>query len=133
MYDLFRCSWSPAALRLQGPSVVENEVIDLPSVLGIRDSCCFANMTDVTEQSASVFYREEVIEARLNGTLRTDTGSLGRLARFLCISGGCRPDQNELSCGLYYLAAVCIHWFVLQEPGLALKEFKMEFVTTTSL
>ena len=50
MYDLFRCFWSPAALRLQGPSVTENEVIDLPSGLGIKDSCCFANlMTDVTE------------------------------------------------------------------------------------
>lgn len=50
MYDLFRCSWSPAASGLQGQSIMENEVIDLPSGLGIRDSCCFANMmTDVTE------------------------------------------------------------------------------------
>ena len=39
-------------LQPQGcsPSVTENEVIDLPSGLGIKDSCCFANlMTDVTE------------------------------------------------------------------------------------
>ena len=133
MCGAFRCSWSPAALRLQGPSVMESEVIDLPSVLGIRNSCCFANMTDVTERSASVFYGEEVLEARLSGTLRTNTGSLGRPARFLCISGGCSPDQNELSCGLYYLAAVYVHWFVRQEPGLALKEFKMEFDITASL
>ena len=31
------------------------------------------------------------------------------------------------------MVTVYVHWFVLQKPGLDLKEFKMEFVITASL